>query len=68
MVVDLGDLESLPDDEYPLVVCLAGYLTVWDATGRFELDTPLEGLEKGWRRAKPRRSLAISQVTPRADV
>jgi len=40
--------ESLPEDEYPLAVSLAGYLTDPDAGGRFEfgLEALLDGLEK----------------------
>jgi TetR/AcrR family transcriptional regulator, tetracycline repressor protein len=40
--------ESLPEDEYPLAVELAGYLTDPDADGRFEfgLEALLDGLEK----------------------
>jgi TetR/AcrR family transcriptional regulator, tetracycline repressor protein len=40
--------EALPEDEYPLAVSLAGYLTDPDADGRFEfgLEALLDGLEK----------------------
>jgi len=40
--------ESLPEDEYPIAVALAGYLTDPDADGRFEfgLEALLDGLEK----------------------
>jgi TetR/AcrR family tetracycline transcriptional repressor len=40
--------ESLPEDEHPLAVSLAGYLTDPDADGRFEfgLEALLDGLER----------------------
>jgi TetR/AcrR family tetracycline transcriptional repressor len=40
--------ETLPEDEYPLAVALAGYLTDPDANGRFEfgLEALLSGLER----------------------
>lgn len=40
--------ESLPENEYPTSVTLAGYLTDPDADGRFEfgLEALLDGLEK----------------------
>ena len=40
--------ETLPEDEYPLAVALAGYLTDPDANGRFEfgLEALLNGLER----------------------
>jgi len=40
--------ETLPKDEYPIAVALAGYLTDPDANGRFEfgLGALLDGLER----------------------
>ena len=51
--------EILPEDEYPNIVALAGYLTDLDANGRFEyeLETLLDGLE---RKLASRRSLGES--------
>ena len=51
--------EILPEDKYPIIVALAGYLTDPDANGRFEygLEALLDGLE---RKLASRRSLGES--------